>query len=357
MVRVSSYVLSVLLHICVLGFALYWPMSQRQIDLNIPIYEVDLVTLAGVPGKPGDPGDPGPGKTPQVKAQAKPAAPAQPEAKEPPKLEPKAPQTALPAQPVKPAQPVEEPVQPAPPPEKGKDISEKKMAPQKPTPKEKPKPAEAQKPEPKKQPAKTEPEPKKKEPPKKNVAQEVKPAKPKSKNAAVAKPEQQKQAQPTKEQILAQALQAAQKDAAKQEKQDRDVLARELAELRDSVAGSGGTGPGTGTGTPDGAGGQGGQGGLGGQAGAYLRAVAQIVKDRWSFPNLDNSRVLSAQIEIRLSNKGDILDSQLIVSSGRDDFDASTLKAVAEAQQFNMLPAPPRGLNVIRINFNSQELR
>lgn len=364
MVRAASYLLSIALHAGVIALALFWPMSQAHVDLNVPVYQVDLVTLAGAPGKPGDAGDPGPGETPQPenqpKAEAKPEPAPPQEPAIPPKAESRPPEPApapKPPKPVKPeVKPTPEPQRPEPAPKKGKDISAQKRAPEKPEPKKPPEAKKPDKPEPKKQVAKKEPEPAKKTEPKQSAEQKPKPEKPEAKpkeQKQAAAPKVEKPKTPTREQILAQALHAAQKDAAKREKQDRDILARELAQLRDSVTGSG-AGQGT---ADDGQQGQGGQGGLGNQSAAYLRAVAQIIKDRWSFPNLETNRVLTAQVEIRLDRNGEILDYFMVTPSGRGDFDASALKAVAEAQQFNLLPAPPRKLNTIRINFNSQELR
>ena len=85
--------------------------------------------------------------------------------------------------------------------------------------------------------------------------------------------------------------------------------------------------------------------------------MGQLIKERWSYPNLQARTVLTAMVELRLDRRGEIVEYLLITSSGRSDFDASALKAVAEAQQFNLLPPPPAGLAVLRINFNSQELQ
>ncbi len=340
MVRILSYTLSVLLHGGVLAIVLFWPVQTRTIDLSVPIYEIQLVSLPGLPGAPGPKGDPGPAAAPSPPKEAPPQAPEPPKPPEPAK----APEPAAPPEPAKAPEPApkveplpEKPkVQPKPaeaePPVKGKDISPQKTD-KKPEPKkveEKPKPVAETKPQPQ-----AKPEQRKATPPQQ-------------------KQEEKKPSPPTSKQTLAQALQDVRKDAAKQEKDDRDALARELAQLRESVEspGFGGAPDSTGTG-----GGQGGQGGAGGPEGAYLRAVGQIIKEHWTFPLLDSRQVFRAQVEIRLGRSGEILDSQLVVPSGRSDFDASTLKAVQEAQQFKVLPPPPRNLTVIRINFNSQELQ
>ena len=86
----------------------------------------------------------------------------------------------------------------------------------------------------------------------------------------------------------------------------------------------------------------------------YAQMVEQIIKEHWRYPMVGGRETRTAQVEIHMDQDGLILDSVLTASSGRPDFDASALKAVAEAKE---LPAPPtEELRVIRINFNLQEL-
>ena len=231
-------------------------------------------------------------------------------------------------QPAKP-QPVEPPK-----PLKGKEISQKKDD----TPK---------KPEPK-----PEADPKKPEP----VA-EKKPE-PKSKNVLRTETDAKKDSAPSPDQVLAQALQSARKDAAKREQQNRDALSKELAALRESAGGQGaGVGTGGGSGRAGAGGGTGTGVGLGSAAGmAYLRAISQMIKQHWRFPQISGKNVLVAQVEIRLDRTGKILEFMLVGPSGREDFDASALKAIDETRQSESLPPPPQGLTEMRVNFNSQEL-
>jgi|GEM_PF-4187399 len=346
--RAACVGLSIFLHASIVLLAIFWAQIAPMPEVPVPLYIVDLVTLPGAPGKIGPPLDPGPGPVTPPKPEPEPPGPApsvpqQPEpAAKPPAPEP-APIKPTPPppkpEPAKPEpKPVPKPVEPPPPP-KGKDIAAKKEDNLK---KPEPKPKEPEK--------KAEPQPPQKPDP--NA---------KNKNYVKTDPEPKKKNQPpTKEQILAQALESAQKDSAKEDKAGRDALSKELAALRGAVArepGSGGSGSGAGTGAGAGAGGENGGGGAGGPDVAYLRAISQMIKEHWSFPKLGGRQTLIAQVEITLDQNGGIQEYRLANSSGKEDYDASTLKAIVETQQEERLPPPPKGLRVIRINFNSQELQ
>ncbi|HDQ39730.1 MAG TPA: cell envelope integrity protein TolA [Desulfonatronum sp.] len=274
--------LSLLLHVGVVGLGLIqWSFSKSlHVRLDRPVvYQVDLVTLA-----PPAPGKPLPAKqtastVSSAPEQAKPApAPPQPAAV-PPAPQPKA-EVKIPEQPKKapaPAKPAERPKE------------------------AKPAPA------PKQQPAKA----------------------------------PQKKAEPTREQILAEALGAAQKDVAQRGTLDEREQA--LASLRQGVA----SGTGGALGEPGGV-----------SAGSLVEVYAQMVESRvkshWRFPQIGSRLDLSATLEIQLSLDGHVLGSKVIRSSGRPDFDASTERAVEEAGQ---LPAPPRPeMRTLRITFNLEEL-
>lgn len=340
--RAVSLGFSFVLHAGIVLLTLFWAQIAPLPDIPVPLYTVDLVTLPGAPGKIGPPPDPSPGPLkppapePELPEPAAPAKPQQPEPAPKPQVQEPAPVKPTPPTPPKP-EPAKPEVKPAPkplealPPPKGKDIAAKKEDNLK------------------------KPEPKPKEPEKKPEPQPTTKPDPNAKNKNYVKtdPEPKKKNQaPTREQILAQALESAQKDASKEEKAGRDSLSKELAQLRDSVgrqAGSGGSG--------SGAGGENGGGGAGGHDVAYLRAISQVIKEHWSFPKLGGRQTLIAQVEVTLDQSGRIQEYRLIASSGKDDYDASTVKAIVETQHEENLPPPPRGLRVIRINFNSQELQ
>ncbi|CAM2058740.1 putative TonB protein [Desulfovibrionales bacterium] len=98
-------------------------------------------------------------------------------------------------------------------------------------------------------------------------------------------------------------------------------------------------------------------GGSGGSSAeiAYLHAVTQIIKNNWSFSNLDHIHAV-AQVQVRIDSTGQILDFFLKGTSGYIDFDASAMKALVLTQQLQGLPPPPTlNVQIFVLNFNSQE--
>ncbi|MFZ5811767.1 MAG: energy transducer TonB, partial [Thermodesulfobacteriota bacterium] len=128
-----------------------------------------------------------------------------------------------------------------------------------------------------------------------------------------------------------------------------DALAKDIAALRRSVSGGGGGQGGVGPG-----GGGGGGGGGGATLQVYAQIVNRIIKQNWRFPQMAANDNLLAVVELQIGKDGRILQYQLVQSSGRPNFDASALKAVAETES---LPPPPLpSLSVLQLNFNSREL-
>jgi colicin import membrane protein len=85
----------------------------------------------------------------------------------------------------------------------------------------------------------------------------------------------------------------------------------------------------------------------------YALTVMDAIRPNWRYPKLATRTILVAQVRIMISNVGEILDAKLVNSSGRPDFDSSTLRAIAETEH---LPTPPSpDLTEITLNFNSQE--
>jgi colicin import membrane protein len=299
--KFTYWLLSFLLHAGVAGAAVWLSTPGAvNIDLGVPVYEVDLVKLE--PAKKGRP------KT--VKKAPKP---------EPPKPEPPKPKPAKVAK-------APEAVEVA-----------------------KPKPAPAPKPEPgarKISPVKREAEKKPLPEPEKKARPEPRKAEPKPRK--------------TKEQLLAEAMEQAKKDAAwlehleeqkaeEQERDEREALQKELAALRESV-GSEPAGD-----EEEGAGGEAEEGaGSGTLLDVYKMIVRQEIQRNWRYPNIPMDKELSARVEIRLNPDGAIIDYSLIQTSGRPDFDAS---AVAAVKSTGKLPPPPdKELEVLRITFNLQDL-
>lgn len=277
--HILVFALSLLLHAGIVGLGLIqWPFGKSvHIRLDQPVvYQVDLVTLA--PPAPGRP----------IQARPAPAASAAPEAAKP-----------LPAQ-VNP---------PAPPPPQPK--------------------AEVKIPEqPKKAPAPAKP------------VQEAKKPKPPPAPKTEAKKPLPKKSEPSRDQILAEALGAARQNVADRATDEREQA---LASLRREVAsGDGGAG-----GAPGGV-------AAGGLVEVYAQLVEGRIKSHWRYPQVASQQDLSATLEIRLTMSGQVLETRIIRSSGRADFDASTERAVEEAGE---LPPPPRSdLRTLRITFNLQEL-
>jgi colicin import membrane protein len=220
-------------------------------------------------------------------------------------------------------------------------------APPKAVPKAKPKPKpKAAKPKPPEKPKVAAPAPKPKPKPKpKAISAKKKPTPPKPKPKA--KPEL------TPEEIRRQALQTARKEAAREkpkpkpeppkpskEELEQEELDKLMAAMKKQTAEEAPAGDNQGQ-----------------VASAVMATYGSLVKaavrPNWRFPMVNPNLSLSAVVEIDVAPGGEIIGYSLERSSGRADFDASVLKAIAETES---LPAPPRGLGRLEITFNSQEL-
>lgn len=331
--RIESIILSLLLHVCVVVLALFWP-GDPPVDLQRQSYQVSLVM--GAPGgeelpspvlgpRPENAPTPQPDQgapLPEARPEAVPELPAVPETPPEP-----APQPDLPA-------PVEIPdlppvAVPAPPePEKPETPAPKE--PEK-TPKEEPAPqpekTEAKKEEPKKE------EPKKEEPKK----EQPKKDEPKKETPKPATPPAKRQPQRS---ALDEALADVRREAnAKQ----TSSAARALEELARST-GSGGVGGGGGSGS--------GPGG-GGIYDVYVGQVILAVQPNWSMPTYSRENLVVA-VRIKLAPDGSVLDCRIEQGSGRPDFDASAVNAVLRTKR---LPPPPTPAQQdLIINFNAQQL-
>jgi colicin import membrane protein len=129
--RALSLLCSLLLHVLVVVAALYWSAapSAVRVRLDVPVYQVELVTLAETTSKP---------------KRARPPAPA------PAKPKPAPPKPAAKPEPKPVAKPEPKPVEP-----QVKEISAEKKVPEKPLPKLEPEPKPEPKPEPEKPPEPT----------------------------------------------------------------------------------------------------------------------------------------------------------------------------------------------------------
>ncbi len=304
--RFLSTLLSVGLHLALVVAVLYWPASTTKVRLDVPAYQVKLVALSGK--RPV-------GKTARsTKGTAKPPAPA-PAPKPEPKPEPK---PAPKPDPIPAPKPVPQPPKPDTTP-----ISPKKAAlPEAPKPAETPKPKEEKAPEKKPEPK---PTPKKPEPSAEDILRDALADTSKEITKAQKKEERQGQQQLSKE--LAALQSAVSKDKA----------------LRDALAEAGEEGV---EGPPS-------DGVVGSVEDLYAIAVQTIVKKNWRFPQMATRDELIARVRIMLSPDGAVLDAKIESSSGRPDFDASALRAIADTKQLPKPPSPDIG--EITINFNSHE--
>lgn len=306
--RHLSWVFSILLHLAVLvGGAYVSTGTHIKLNLNKRMYEVDLV---GPPHK----GKPGMRSAPRQEVKAAPQ-------KTPPREAPSTKAAEVPKKPEKKVVPSET----------AKALPKTVNATVAEAPPEEPKKAA-----PKKQP------PEKKEVKKEEPKKEAKPKKPK---------------EPTKEEILAQALGEATKTAKQIAPKEgsakstaksgsKDALATALADIGREVAGRGTSGDGT---AEDGE-------GEGVSSGSledfYLTKVVRVIRENWRFPRFTNV-VLVTAVELQVNRAGDILSSRMVSSSGRSDFDASVMRAVEDTRK---LPPLPETLpTVLVINFYNTE--
>lgn len=314
-----GFFLSFCLHVLsvVLSF-LYLGSAGIKIDLDQPLYQVDLVSLQPTGGPAGPAAS-----SPESAADM----PRKPEPK--PAEEAKAEAVPLPPQ-TKPEPPKPEPPKPEPP----------KPVPAKPEP---------PKPEPPK------PEPPKPEPPKKPEDKAIS----EDKTAKTVKPEVKKEEAPPKppaptpQELLASALADAKKAAQSHQQKESQDFQKTLSSLRKSVGATpGGDVP---AGGPSGGpGGSGGGQGASGLLQVYGEMVKQTIKRNWRYPVIGGTQNFQASVEIRMDESGTITSVRLLTPSGRSEFDASVLRAITETKQ---LPAPPSKLvNAVQINFNLQEM-
>lgn len=350
--RIASFLLSLMLHMGILLLALFWPESS-PIRLDRPLYQVTLVSLGEPGGSPLPPASTLPAMPPSATKGAakpiptaqdanKPAIPASKNNVETPieqkktiesKPEPALPDSQLPKKPIS-----QETTQKI-----AKEI--KKVAPEtkpKPEPQKAPQ-DKAQAISTKKKPAK--PAPEKKSTPKQDASKKTEP------KTKVPTPKKQPKPAPSSDDILKRALAdargQAQKQASNKAKQESSSVADALAAMQNlsssspSSSGTAGNGQGSGTGGA-------------GIGDVYISQVMALVRYYWEFPQLATRQNLQARVRVYVDSSGRIADVTLEQSSGRPDFDASAMKALAKAQT---LPPPPReDFKDLVLVFNLQEL-
>lgn len=316
--RISSFFLSLLLHLLVFAAVLFRP-DPPLVDPTASAYQVSLVM-----GDPGGENLPSPILGPRPPASGNPVAstiPAsRPETSEAPALPARTPDpqtsgTPRPESVPEPqpgAAPVRQPEAPIPP--AGPKAPEAAVPSRAPEPSARPDP----KPEPR-------PEP---------------PRKPEEKPAP-STPEPPRPRRDPLAEALADARRAAGRDQPARPPRGSSA-SRALADLEKQA----GSGVGGGGGQGDGPGG-------GGIHDVYAGLVMLAVQPYWSMPTYSRENLV-VQVRIRLDPQGHVLDCAIERSSGRADFDASAVNAVLRA---GTLPEPPTPAQQdLLINFNAQQL-
>ena len=308
--KIIGLFISLLLHAGLIILALTWSISPPvKISLDMPVYKVDLVSLAPLPTAPALKKAPAPKAAPKL---SKPGAVAIPESK--PKVVPKA----------------------------------KPEAAKEPTPKPAPKPKAKPKPKPetkkispkkvktttKKKPAKKEEKPlEKKAPPKTTKKQVAKKTPPKKVD---------KKPEVSAEDALAADLASLAKLVEKQEKAERQAVASDLASLTKSAKATAVTGSADGS------------AGASGLVQVYASIVKEAVRKNWRYPVFGQKQNLMARVQIQLKSNGEISNIKLLDSSGNVDFDDSVMTALRDTE---ILPEPPgNSIRTLIVNFNLHDL-
>lgn len=308
--KIIGLFISLLLHVGLVILALTWSISPPvKISLDMPVYKVDLISLAPLPAASVVK------KAPASKSVAKlvkPHAVAIPEAK--PKVAPKIkPETA------KSPKPKIKPKTKAKPKPQTKKISSKKI---KTTTKKKP----DKKPE-----KKVEKTVGKKAPVKKKVVKKTLPKK-------APKKKVEKKPEVSAEDALAADLASLANLVKKKEKAEQRAVADDLASLTKSAKATAVTGSADGS------------TGASGLVQVYASIVKEAVRKNWRYPVFGQKQNLMARVQIQLKSSGEISSIKLLDSSGNVDFDDSVMTALRDTE---VLPKPPgTSIRNIIVNFN-----
>ncbi len=332
--RISSFLLSFLLHLTVLAVALLWPDSAPPGDLTRPVYQVSLVmgdpggenlasaVLGPRPQTAAEPGSPVALAAPPIPEArqtapelAAPSVDAGPPPQAAPVPQPSSIPAALPAE-----QPVSVPQQPLP---------TRQNAPQPALPSRLVEITKAERPERKKKPDPPPERPKPEAP-----RQEPLPPRDEPKQE---EPKKQPKPAPSKKTASPNGSAAAHALADLRKQSGGSAASRALADL-EKQGGGGGMG--------DGPGG-------GGLYDVYVGQVMLLVQSYWSLPTYSRENLV-VQVRIVQDASGRIQDCRIVRSSGRNDVDASAVNAVLRAKQ---LPPPPTpAQQELIITFNTQDM-
>jgi colicin import membrane protein len=159
------------------------------------------------------------------------------------------------------------------------------------------------------------------------------------KKSAEKKPEKK---EPTREEILAQAMKEAKQMASKEKGSDRDALKQALGDIQKEVGSRGEP-----QGHPEGLGDQ-----PTGAVVTYIEYLQIEIRKNWRYPVMSN-RDWKATVVIGIDSAGTITNSRLTARSGREDFDASILRAVGQTR---LNYPPPDGKREFEITFHHDDL-
>lgn len=165
----------------------------------------------------------------------------------------------------------------------------------------------------------------------------------KPKSSKPQKPKSREKAQ-TPESVMQEAMQDISSQAEKEKKADQDVLAQELAQLREEATQQGVDLEGLGSTSS-----------VRGAENIYGNLIRTQIQSNWRFPDIGRDTDLKAEVEIEINSQGKIVGHSLVHSSGNTQFDASVLRAVARTG--DLQPPPNPDLQTIRIAFYLQDMR
>ena len=145
----------------------------------------------------------------------------------------------------------------------------------------------------------------------------------------------------TAESVVQEAMQDVGQKAEKEQKSDEDILAGELAGIRQELAKQGQDVAALGQSSS-----------ARGTESVYGQVVKQRIKANWRYPGLGQDRGLQAQVRLQITPKGRIAQTSIVRSSGNSQFDSSVLRAIADTGR---LEEPPGQVRTLTITFHAQD--
>ena len=66
----------------------------------------------------------------------------------------------------------------------------------------------------------------------------------------------------------------------------------------------------------------------------YVKQMDSQISSQWKLPKYLTNKNLTAQVEIKINNLGQIIHKQILISSGNELFDSFALKAIVNAEPY-----------------------